>query len=145
MAHGLGWYLAQEEMAARKALLEADDTVVCPLCGEAMKWGGVAWFCYSDPETEKCPKLPALARAFIERATDEEKRRGFDLDRFQGQLVGGVVHPAKGILVRLETTRGGGGWTNLRVSAGTGVSDKEVPAIIRESVWMFIGWAQGIS
>jgi hypothetical protein len=138
MAHGLGWYLAQEEMQARQAELNAEGTVVCPLCGEALEHNGVAWFCYSDPDTEKCPQLPALESAFRSRATEEERRRGHHIDAFQGQLVGAVVAQGK-IAVKLETTRGGGGLTNLRVSAGDGVQEGDVPALARGQ-WVFMGW-----
>lgn len=127
MAKGFGAIMAEVALAEKKWLLESADTVLCPLCGGIMTNDGAGWFCYQagTPNDSKCPQ--AVLRGWL-----------YD-DSIQGQVLAIVADQESDppvILAECRAVRGGGGRTNIRVSAVEFGRDAEVPEWISKHGWV---------
>lgn len=118
------------------------DAVACPLCGKPMDFDRMIgmWWCYDDSPNgdRKCTGLTSLREIFYRNADQDTRDNGSPLDQFQWQtfaayLVNGV--PAG----YATTTRGGGGKTNLRVSA---LPEHTADEMHLDGYWVFVEWSE---
>ena len=128
MAKGFGAIMAEVELAKKKRLLERADTVLCPLCGGIMTNGGAGWFCYQagTPNDSKCPQV--VLKGWL-----------YNNEGIQGEIlaiVADVTSEPPVILAECRAVRGGGGRTNIKVSAAEFGRDAEVPEWISKHGWV---------
>ena len=139
MAKGLGSIMTMIEMDHKRSILTDAEGVACPLCGGLMSFNGVRWFCYSDPETSKCPQMRALEDAMYKLAPQEYRLKGNYNNIFQGQLFAAVVVDGRPI-IEFGSIRGGQGRTNLFVGRLGDTPREEVPDLIQKYGWTWYDW-----
>lgn len=143
MAKGLGAIMAAVSAAITEDRIRKGEAVLCPLCGQPMKFEGVAWFCRSGPRKDNghndhCD-LAEMMSLFLN--PDEDRY----IDDWQRAVFAAVVrkNPAAPggveILGTLHTVRGYGGCTNLTVSCDPALRE-ELPGLINAHGWTWAEW-----
>ena len=72
MAKGTGWMMAVASMQTK------GESIPCPLCGKAMEWEGVAWFCRSG---KRRSGNGASFEPCLEKCTDEARDKFMAMPR----------------------------------------------------------------
>ena len=118
MAKGNGAQAALAELIRRQD--QNIDVPQCPLCGNPMHFNGEEFFCYAGTNGargQKCPRLPVICEAIKAVIAEDPSQLIDTLGRFpddcQGQTLAAIVGEEDEIIATLETTRGGGGCTNI--------------------------------
>ena len=141
MAKGLGAILAQAEQFERGSRIANGESIRCPLCGEEMKFEGVAWFCRSGSKKGNGSNYPCLngeiREAFFE-ANPKAWASQFGRDPFAAVVIenddGSIDIP-----VKLHAVRGFGGCMNLSASASREIVD-QIPELVKKYGWIYQEW-----
>lgn len=123
MAKAFGAIMAAVAQAQEASARAKDGAVLCPLCGGLMTNDGAGWFCYQPgtPNDTKCPVVVEKGWLYSEE--------------IQGATFGIVVDDSDNPLAVCRGARGGGGRTNVAVSAWDHGRDGDVPGWIRQYGW----------